>query len=203
DDPVVSTEVAALDRRSKSPERDSGGGFPEDSRRRGEERHVWADLLLRYGVDRSRARTGRLDGEVAVGRAPDRQRARERRGPDRRDTPPLGERRGNRREALGLAAEQARGPAVDEAELEQLAEPDPDAGEERARGDGRKDRVGKPPAELPGDLVGERLGSLRVVGAQADVHEGPVELEGELDRQAAAGVGGPANRLGPRAGARR
>src|SRR5439155_9462263 len=47
---------------------------------------------------------------------------------------------------------------------------------------------GELPAELFGDLVGERLRPLGVVGPQADVHERPGQLERELDRQAAAVV---------------
>ena len=54
---------------------------------------------------------------------------------------------------------------------------------------GTDDGVGKPPAQLLGDLERERLRALGVVGAQADVDERPRgELEGELDGQPAAVV---------------
>src|SRR5207253_3753705 len=49
------------------------------------------------------------------------------------------------------------------------------------------------PAELLGDLVGDRLRRLRVVRAQADVDEPPRELERELDREPAAVVVRPAD----------
>ena len=55
------------------------------------------------------------------------------------------------------------------------------------------------PAELLGDLERERLRSLGVVRAQADVDEAPVELERELDREPRAVVVGPVDRVDRRA----
>ncbi len=67
--------------------------------------------------------------------------------------------------------------------------------EHRARGDRTDDRGRQLPAELLGDLEGERLRALGVVGAEADVDERPVELEGELDREPAAVVVAPVDRV--------
>ena len=59
-----------------------------------------------------------------------------------------------------------------------------DLREQRARGDRRDDAVRRLPAQLLGDLPGDRLRALRVVGAQVDVDERPVALAGELGAQA-------------------
>ena len=75
------------------------------------------------------------------------------------------------------------GRALDEAELDELLEPAGDAGEHRPRGDRRDDDVGRPPAERLGDLVGERLGALRVERAEVDVDEAPAGLVGDLEAQ--------------------
>ena len=86
--------------------------------------------------------------------------------------------------ALGLAADELRRLAVDEAERLQLTETLADLVEQRPGSDGDRDRVGQAPAELLGHFVGERLRALGVVRAQVDVDEAPVELERELDREA-------------------
>ena len=87
-----------------------------------------------------------------------------------------------------LPAEERGGVALDEPELEQLAEALVHLREHRARGDRRDDRVRQRPAELLGDLERERLRALGVVRAEPDVDERPVELERQLDAQAAAVV---------------
>ena len=80
-----------------------------------------------------------------------------------------------------LPAENARQAALDEAEPAELLESLPELGEERPGRDGRDDRVRQLPAELLGDLEGERLRAFRVVRAQVHVDERPVELTRKLD----------------------
>ncbi len=58
-----------------------------------------------------------------------------------------------------------------------------DLREQRPRGDGHDAAVGQLPAELLGDLEGQRLRALGVVGAQVDVHERPVALGAQLGAQ--------------------
>ncbi len=67
--------------------------------------------------------------------------------------------------------------------------------EERAGRDRRDDDVWRPPAELLGDLVGDRLRALGVVAAQADVDERPRHLPRELDRHPVAVVVGAGDRV--------
>ena len=67
---------------------------------------------------------------------------------------------------------------LDQAETDQLAEALVDLGQLRAGGDRDHHLVGQPPAELLGDLVGQRLGALGVVGPDVDVDERPALLLG-------------------------
>ena len=84
----------------------------------------------------------------------------------------------------GLGAGDADAVAgLDETELGELAEALVDLGQLASRGDRDDDVVGQLPAELLGDLEGEGLGALGVVGADVDVDEGP---GGELARQLGA-----------------
>src|SRR5439155_25102913 len=98
------------------------------------------------------------------------------------------ERPRDRGAALRLAAVDAGTRAGDEADLPELLEALPDLREERAGRDRRDDGVRQLPAELLGDLEGEGLGALGVVGAQVDVDEAPVELARQLDDQPRAVV---------------
>ena len=83
------------------------------------------------------------------------------------------ERLRDRRAALGLGAVEGGQLALEDAELEPLLEAAGDPREERAGRDGHDHAVGQLEAELLRDLEAERLGALRVVGAQVDVHERP------------------------------
>src|SRR4029077_2838767 len=89
--------------------------------------------------------------------------------------------------ALGLGAvhlRQRAGGGLYEAELSELLEATGDLREQRARGDRHDAAVGQLPAELLGDLEGERLRALRVVRAQVDVDERPVALGAQLGAEA-------------------
>ena len=88
----------------------------------------------------------------------------------------------------GLAPDEPWRRSVREAKIEQLRERLVQLREERARCDRRDDDIGRAPAELLGDLVGDRLRALGVVAAQTDVHERPRHLPRELDRDAVAVV---------------
>ena len=139
----------------------------------------------------------------AVGGIADREGARDRVGPYRRDPPVLGEGGCDRGTALGLPAVHAWLTALDEPELEQLLEAPADLRVHGPGRDRRDDGVRELPAELLGDLVAERLRALRVVGPQSHVDEAPGHLEGELDRESAAIVVGAAHRVDRRAVHRR
>ena len=128
------------------------------------------------------------DSEIAVGRRSDRDRARDRVRVHRLHLGAVGECPRDRRAAFGLAADDARPRALDEPELEQLAEALVHLRVHGARRDRSDDGVGELPAELLRDLERDRLRSLRVVRAQLDVDERPVELEGQLHAEAAAVV---------------
>src|SRR6185312_12361404 len=119
------------------------------------------------------------------------ERARDRGRADRCDRLARGEGGRDRRTALRLAPEKAWRLRLDEADQAQLVEALRDLRVERARGDGRHDRVGRVPAELLGDLEGDGLRAFGVVRAQAHVDEAPGQLEGELDGEPAAVVVGP------------
>ena len=96
---------------------------------------------------------------------------------------------GDRLASLSLRADQPGWRPVHETELDELAEAPAELREERSRRDRADDGVRQPPAQLLGDLEGERLRTFRVVRAQADVDEGPRgQLERELDREPAAVV---------------
>ena len=70
--------------------------------------------------------------------------------------------------------------ALEQPDLEPLVEAARDLREQRARRDRRHDAVGQLEAELLGDLEGERLRALGVVGPHVHVDERPVALAGEL-----------------------
>src|SRR5579864_5817506 len=187
-DTVVLAELALANGLAECAQRGRGRGLAEDARRLGEKLDVLGNVLLGDGMDRTAGGDCAGNGEVAVGRATDRDRARDRVRPHRLHARAVGERGRNRRAALGLAADQTRPRSLDEPELEQLAESPMELRVHRARGDRRGDRVRELPAELLGDLERQRLRPLRVVRAELDVHERPVELERELDAQPRAVV---------------
>ena len=91
DDAVRLVDLAARDRLAEGAERDAGGRFAEDARRLGEERQLLAHVVLRDRVDRAAGASRGRDGEVAVGRVSDRERARDRARADGRDAPALRE----------------------------------------------------------------------------------------------------------------
>jgi hypothetical protein len=71
--------------------------------------------------------------------------------------------------------------ALEQPAVDPLLERARDLGEQRAGGDRRHHAVGELPAELLGDLEGQRLGALGVVRADVDVDERPVvALAGDL-----------------------
>ena len=105
----------------------------------------------------------RCERKVGVSRVADRERAGQRRRPDRPRPAAFGKGRRDRGTSLRLAADEPWAGAVHEAEPAKLAEPLPDLSEERAGGDGADDDVGLLPAELLGDLIRESLGALGVV----------------------------------------
>ena len=74
--------------------------------------------------------------------------------------------------------------ALDQTDVEPLLEAAADLREQGPRCDRADDPVGEPPAELLGDLVGERLRALRVVGAEVDVDERPAALLRQLGAEA-------------------
>ncbi len=74
--------------------------------------------------------------------------------------------------------------ALDEPDRRQLVEALRDLREQRARGDRRDDDVRQPPAELLGDLEGERLAALGIERPEVDVDEGPALLVGDLEAEA-------------------
>ena len=170
-------------------ERDRRRRLAEHAGRLGEQRDVLADLVLGDGVDRAARRARGGDRELPVGGAADRERARDRARPHRphlraarrtRSRPASSPRPGRRSAAATFA--------VDEPELEQLAEALVQLREHRARRDRRDDGVRQLPAELLGDLERDRLRALGVVRAELDVDERPVELERQLDREPRAVV---------------
>src|SRR5439155_112586 len=77
------------------------------------------------------------------------------------------------RAAQRLGAVHRRGAALDQPERAPLVEALGDLGVQRAGGDRRDNAIGRPEAELLGDLVGQGLGALGVVRAHVDVHERP------------------------------
>ena len=86
----------------------------------------------------------------------------------------LGEGRGHRRAALGLGARHPDvGLLVEQAHGVELGEALGHLGELAARADRHDHVVGRLPAELLGDLEGEGLRPLGVVGADVDVDERP------------------------------
>ena len=91
--------------------------------------------------------------------------------------------RRDRRAALRLGAVHDRRLAVDEPERAPLVEALGDLREQRAGGDRRDAAVGQLPAELLGDLVGQRLRALGVVRPHVDVDERPVALARQLGAQ--------------------
>ena len=191
DDAIALADLAATHRFAQRAERDGGRRLAEHAGRLREQRDVLDDLVLGDRMDRAAGRARRRDGELAVGGTADRERARDRVRPHRLHLRVVGERRRDRRAAFRLPADQARRRALDEAELEQLAEALMHLREHRARRDRRDDHIRQLPAELLGDLEPERLRAFRVVRAQPDVHERPVELERQLDRQPRAVVVAP------------
>ena len=128
------------------------------------------------------------DGEVAVGRVPDRERARDRVRTHRRHARPVSK-------AVTTGAQpsacppksRGAGPSTSPS-VAQLPESLSDLVEERARGDRDHDGVRRLPAELLGDLVCECLRPLGVVRAQVDVDESPRQLERQLHREPGAMV---------------
>ncbi len=94
--------------------------------------------------------------------------------------------RGHGRAALGLGARHPHGGLLgQEAHLAQLGEPLGHLGQLAARSDGDHDMVRGLPAELLGDLEGQRLGAFGVVGPHVDVDEGPTRaLARQLGAQA-------------------
>ena len=112
---VVAADLARLDRRPERPERHAGGGLSEDARGPREKRHVLADRVLGHGVDGAAGLARGRDGEVAVGRVADRERAGDRVGPNRGYRLPLAERGRDRLAALCLAADLPRRRAVERA----------------------------------------------------------------------------------------
>ena len=100
------------------------------------------------------------------------------------DVVAVAEGRRDRRASGRLRAEDLVGLVLDEAELDELLEGLVHLGQLRAGRDRDDDLVGKPPAELLGDLVAERLGALGVEGTDVDVDERPaVLLAGDLARE--------------------
>ncbi len=106
---------------------------------------------------------------------------------------PSEEGRGHGRAPLGLGARDPHGGLLgQEAHLAQLGEPLGHLGQLAARPDGDHDVVRGLPAQLLGDLEGQRLGALGVVGAHVDVDEGPARaLAGQLGAEAVDVVVGP------------
>ena len=76
------------------------------------------------------------------------------------------------------APKSTRRAALDQPDRDELAEALGDLRELAARGDRHDDLVGQAPAELLGDLEGEGLGALGVVGPDVHVGEGPVGVLG-------------------------
>ena len=149
-----------------------------------------ADLVLGHRVDAAARRA-----------APSRSRGRRRPGcrsrstdaielrPHRRDAPVLGERRRDRRAALGLAAVEPRLRAArSRPSRSNCWKPCQTFVNIAPEAIGSDDRVGRLPAELLDDLERERLRALGVVGAQVDVDDPPLDLARELADEARAVV---------------
>src|SRR5581483_3933114 len=122
DDAVVLTQLAAANGLAQRTERGRRCGLAEDARRLGEKLDVLRDLVFRDDVDPSPRLPRSGDGEIAVRRASDRDRARDRVRPYRLDAAPVGKGGRHRSAPLRLAADDARPLTLDEPELEQLAE---------------------------------------------------------------------------------
>ena len=73
---------------------------------------------------------------------------------------------------------------VDQAEQLELLERLVDLADQAAAGHRRDDVVGRPPAQVLGDLEADRLGSLGVERPEVDVDEPPAEPEGDLRAEA-------------------
>ena len=156
-------------------DRHAAGGLGVDAL----ERRGPPDRVRRLDVgdrlDRPRGRPRQLHRVAPVGGVADRQRAHDRVGrPDRLDVQAAGgERRGDRRTAGGLTADEPDRLGRDPAELDQLLERPREPGDHRARRDRGHHDVGQPPTEVLGDLVAERLAALGVERAEVDVDRAP------------------------------
>src|ERR1700730_14357037 len=174
DDPLAVADIAPFGELCEDSGRHTPGGLGEDSSRLGEQADSVADLVVRdrvHGAARFARQLQRID---AVGGVADREALGDRVRPLRlADLPTLLERCRHRVATLRLGAVEGRQISLDQTNLEPLAQPPGDLGEQRPRCDRTDDAAGQLPAELLDGFEGERLGALGVVGAKVDVDEGP------------------------------
>ena len=158
------------------------------------------DHVLGDGDDAASARPRGADREVAVRRVADGERGDAGHGLDARDAAVVGERRGDRARPERLGGEHPRHRLGGEARLGHLGEALCQLREQRAAGRRADHRVRQLPAELLGDLEGDRLRALARIGVQVPADEAPGEEPAELELEAAAVVVRAGDREDARAG---
>src|SRR5207253_4239767 len=158
--------------------------------------------VLADGEDRAAGLACGADGELALDRVADRERARGRVGVYARMRAVLGPRGGERLRAAGLGAEEPRPHARDGFERLELVESLRDLRQQHPRADRTDDRVRKLPAELLRSLVGDRLRALGRERVHVPADESPREQAAEVSLERAAVVEAPADEEDLRAEAR-
>lgn len=154
---------------------DAARRFGEDAFALGQQLDALNDFFVGNGVNGATSFFGDALGIDTVRRIANRQRFGDGVRANRSDEILLlAERLSHRGTPIGLSARDFDRLAVDETQIHPLVEALVDFGEHGARRNRDNDMVGRLPAELLGDFVGEGLGTFRVERTQVHVDESPV-----------------------------